>query len=270
MKSLRRKDKPESTPSIEQQRAEILASMGAQLWAVRLEQGLSLEEMVALTRIPRRLLQAIEQANLAELPEPVYTQGLIRQFADALGLNGAEFSSTFPIGMNRVSLKPSWKTNGVDQLRPVHLYMLYIFVIFCSVSGLSGLLNTATSQVSYSQSNPKAQRQRLAQPQVARNNQTQQRQALSESFSSTHASQQVQIGVTLKEKSWIRVVADGKVQYEGELPQGTQRTWIAQGELIVKAGNAGGVLVSVNKQQAKQLGEPGKVKQVTIAANTAY
>jgi hypothetical protein len=80
----------------------------------------------------------------------------------------------------------------------------------------------------------------------------------------------VQIGVTLKEKSWIRVVADGKVQYEGELPQGSQRTWIAQGELTVKAGNAGGVLVSVNKQQAKQLGEPGKVKQVTIAANTAY
>jgi cytoskeletal protein RodZ len=143
-------------------------------------------------------------------------------------------------------------------------------VIFCSVSGLSGLLNSATSQVSYSQGNPKAQRQRLAQPQVIQKNQTQQRQALSESFSSTHANQQVQIGLTLKEKSWIRVVADGKVQYEGELPQGSQRTWIAQGELTVKAGNAGGVLVSVNKQQAKQLGEPGKVKQVTIAANTAY
>ncbi len=268
MKWVRRKDKLESTPSIEQQRAEILADMGAQLWTVRLEQGLSLDEMALLTKISPRLLQAIEQANLAELPEPVYTQGLIRQFADALGLNGADFSSTFPIGMNRVSLKPGWKARTVSQLRPVHLYVLYIFVIFCSVSGLSELLNTATSQATYRQNNPKEQRQRLAQPQITQNNQTQQRQVLSESFSSTNASQQVQIGVTLKEKSWIRVVADGKVQYEGELPQGTQRTWIAQGELTVKAGNAGGVLVSVNKQQAKQLGEPGKVKQVTIAANT--
>lgn len=269
MKWLRRKDEPESTPSMEQQRSKILADMGAQLWAVRLEKGLDLDEMVMSTRIPRRLLQAIEEANLSELPEPVYTQGLIRQFADALGLNGAEFSSGFPIGMNQVSLKANWKTNGVDQLRPLHLYVLYIFVIFCSVSGLSGLLNTTTSQVSFRQSNPKAQKQRLAEPQITQNNQVQ-LQALSESFSSTNANQQVQIGVTLKEKSWIRVVADGKVQYEGELPQGTQRSWIAQGELIVKAGNAGGVLVSVNKQQAKQLGEPGKVKEVTIAANTGY
>lgn len=268
MKWLRRKDKPESTPSIHQQRAEILAQMGAQLWTLRLQQNLSLDEMGMLTRISPRLLRAIEEGNLAELPEPVYTQGLIRQFAEALGLNGAEFSSTFPVGMNRVTLKPGWKKAGVGELRPVHLYVLYIFVIFCSVSGLSGLLNTTTLQASDSQNNPKPQTERFAKSQVTQNNKTQQRQALSESFSSTNASQQVQIGVTLKEKSWIRVIADGKVQYEGELPQGSQRTWIAQGELTVKAGNAGGVLVSVNKQQAKQLGEPGKVKEVTIAANT--
>ncbi len=70
--------------------------MGAQLWASRQEKGLSLEEMVALTKIPRRLLQAIEEGNLDDLPEPIYTQGLIRQFADAMGFNGAEFASTFP------------------------------------------------------------------------------------------------------------------------------------------------------------------------------
>jgi cytoskeletal protein RodZ len=258
MKWLRRKDKPESIPSIEQQRAEILADMGAQLWTVRLEKGLSLDELVVITRIPRRLLQAIEEANLAELPEPVYTQGLIRQFADGLGLNGAEFSSTFPLGMNRVSLIPPWKP-AVGQLRPIHLYVLYIFLIFCSVSGLSGLLNTTTLQAK-SIDNQKAQPQR-----------TQKQEAQLQVFSASNSineNGQVQIGVTLKEKSWIRVVADGKVQYEGELPQGTQRSWTAQGQLTVKAGNAGGVIMSVNKQQAKQLGEPGKVKEVTIAANT--
>ncbi|MBW4634556.1 MAG: DUF4115 domain-containing protein [Iphinoe sp. HA4291-MV1] len=264
---LRRKDKHESTPSPEQQRGEILADMGAQLWTLRLEQGLSLEEVVVLTRVPRRLLQAIEEGNLTELPEPVYTQGLIRQFADALGLNGAEFSSTFPVSMNRVSLKLGRKTASVGQLRPVHLYVLYIFLIFCSVSGLSGLLNAATLQVSRSQTKQKAQTERIEQSQATQNQKVQ-LQAFSKLPNSTTETQQVQIGVTLKEKSWIKVVADGKVQYEGELPQGTQRTWMAQEQLTVKAGNAGGVLVSVNKQQAKQLGESGKVKEMTIAANT--
>ncbi|MEC4816826.1 MAG: DUF4115 domain-containing protein [Scytonema sp. PMC 1069.18] len=267
MKWLKRKKTREASPSLDQQRAEILAEMGAQLWTRRLEQGLSLEEMVLMTKISRRLLQAIEEGNLADLPEPVYTQGLIRQFADALGLNGVEFSCTFPIGINRVSLTPNWKSAGINQLRPVHLYLLYVFLIFCSVSGLSQVLNTATLQAANNQNNQKAQTEKVLQPKVSKNQKSQPLQALS-AISNTSSEELVQIGVTLKEKSWIRVVADGKVAYEGELPQGTHRIWKAQEQLTVKAGNAGGVMVSVNKQEAKQLGEPGKVKEVTIAANT--
>lgn len=267
MKLLNRKNKRESTPSLEQQRAEILAEMGAQLWTKRLEQGLSLEEMVVITKISRRLLQAMEEANLEELPEPVYTQGLIRQYADALGWDGVEFSRPYPIGTNRVSLKPTWKTPALGQLRPLHLYMIYIFLIFCSVSGLSQFLDTATLQASDGQNNQKAQKERIEQTKVTQNNNVQ-LQAFNNSDTSN--GQQVQIGVTLKEKSWIRVVADGKVQYEGNLPEGTHRIWKAHEQLIVKAGNAGGVLVSVNKQEPKQLGEPGKEKEVTIAANTGY
>lgn len=265
---LRRQDKHESIPSFEQQRAEILAEMGAQLLALRLEQNLSLEEMVVLTKIPQRLLEAIEQSRLTDLPEPVYTQGLIRQYADALGLNGTEFSSTFPTDIDQFSQKLGWKTTSASQLRPVHLYLLYIFLIFCSVSGLSELLNATTLQASRSENNQKEQTQPIAQQQVTQNENAQLVQAVNKLSDNAIEQQQVQIGVTLKEKSWIKVVADGKVQYEGELPQGTQRTWMAQVQLIVKAGNAGGVLMSVNNQQAKQLGEPGTVKEVTIAANT--
>lgn len=265
---LRRKDKHQSKPSLEQQRTEMLAEMGAQLWTLRLEQGFSLEEMVVLTKISRRLLQAIEEGNLNELPEPIYIQGLIRQFADALGLNGAEFSSTFPIGSNRVTLKPTWKNTPVGILRPVHLYLLYVFLIFCSVSSLSQLLNSATLQASDSQTKQKAQKQMVVKSPAIQNKKLQLVQAFAISPISTKVGQQVQISVTMKEKSWIRVVADGKIQYEGELPVGTQRIWKAQEQLTVRAGNAGGVLVSVNKEEAKQMGEPGKVKEVTIAANT--
>ena len=263
------KDKHESIPSFEQQRAEILAQIGAQLLALRLEKGLSLNEMVILTKIPQRLLEAIEQGDMTKLPEPIYTQGLIRQFADGLGLNGAEFSTTFPTDIDQFSQNLSWKTTtSASQLRPVHLYVLYVFLIFCSVSGLSELLNATTLQASRSQNNQKAAAEPIAQQQLTKNQKAQLVQTLSELPDNAIEPQQVQIGVTLKEKSWIKVIADGKLQYEGELPQGTQRTWMAQGQLTVKAANAGGVLMSVNKQQAKQLGEPGKVKEVTIAANT--
>src|SRR5215211_3166611 len=103
MKWLRKKNNHQPSLSLEQQRTEKLAELGAQLWALRQEQGLSLEQVVILTRIPQRLLQAIEEGNLNELPEPVYIQGFIRQFADALGLNGVEFSGTFPISSAQVN-----------------------------------------------------------------------------------------------------------------------------------------------------------------------
>jgi len=36
----------------------------------------------------------------------------------------------------------------------------------------------------------------------------------------------------------------------------------------VKTDNAGGVLMSVNQQEAKEMGEPGKVEEIRIAAKT--
>jgi len=259
MKCQKSNDDDQPVISGEQLRAEKLAELGGQLWVMRTEQGLSLDEMVALTMIPRRLLQAIEEGNLDDLPEPIYIRGLIRQFADALGLDGAEFAKSFPVGSNRVNLTPAWKPTPLfgQLLRPFHLYVLYIGFIVCSVSGLSRLLNNAAIQANNSQSTETAQIQpKQTQPEL---------QPVSNISSNGQA---VQIGVTLKEKSWIRVVADGKTQFEGELPEGTQRTWKAQYQLTVKAGNAGAVLVSVNKEEAKPMGDIGKVKEVIVAART--
>jgi cytoskeletal protein RodZ len=252
------KSKGDNQPvvSVEQLQAEKLAELGSQLWVTRQEQGLSLDQIVVLTKISRRLLQGIEEGNLDDLPEPIYIRGLIRQFADALGLNGEEFAKSFPIGSNRVNLTPGWKPTPFGQLHPFHLYLLYIGLIVCSVNGLSQLLNNAAIQAQNSQGTEIAQ---------IPPKQTQPVEIQSVSNISTNG-QAVQIGVTLKEKSWIRVVADGKTEFEGELPEGSQRTWKAQGQLTVRADNAGGVLVSVNKEEAKAMGDPGKVKEVIVAA----
>jgi cytoskeletal protein RodZ len=269
MKWLKRKDEThQSTPSVEQQRAEKLAELGGQLWATRQERGLSLDEMVMMTRIPRRLLQAIEEGNLNELPEPIYIQGLIRQFADALGFNGVNFASAFPVGSNRVSLRPAWKITPMGQLRPVHLYLLYILMIVSSVSGLSQLLSTGTTQASYSQGREKSKVQPVSDLNKVQKTQLQEVKSVSDKILSTSNTNDlpVQIGVTVKEKSWIRVVADGKTVFEDDLPEGTQRIWKAEKQLTVRAGNAGGVMVSVNKEQAKPMGDPGKVEEVIVAA----
>jgi cytoskeletal protein RodZ len=72
-------------------------------------------------------------------------------------------------------------------------------------------------------------------------------------------SQGVKVGLTLKDASWIVISADGKVEFEGMLPSGTQRTWEAAEKLVVLAGNAGGVLLAINNGQAEQMGAHGQV-----------
>ena len=231
MKWLKKKDDTDhSTPSLEEQQAEKLAELGGQLWTTRQERGLSLDDMVMLTKIPRRLLQAIEEGNLNELPQPIYIQGLIRQFADALGFNGVNFASTFPLGSNHISLEPAWKITPMGQLRPYHLYLLYILMIISSVSGLSQLLSTGTTQVSYSQDRENSKVEPVSDLDKVQKIQLQEVKSVSDDIISTSNTDglPVQIGVTVKEKSWIRVVADGKTVFEDNLTQGTQRIWKAE------------------------------------------
>ncbi|AFZ58096.1 helix-turn-helix domain-containing protein [Anabaena cylindrica FACHB-243] len=261
MKWLRRKDENSSKPSIEQLQVEKLTQLGNKLGSLRQEQGLSLDEIVAMTRIPRRLLHAIETGDLNDLPEPVYIQGLIRQFADALGLKGAELASNFPLGSQQMSLQSSWKPKPVAQLRPLHLYLLYIFLIICSVNGLSQLLNKAALQAN-NQNQQKTESKSDATPEILQANELQKTQF----SSSTSEDKAVEIGVTLKSSSWLRVVADGKTEFEGVLPEGSHRNWKASEELTVKTNNAGGVLMSVNQQKPKQMGKTGKVEEIRIAA----
>lgn len=260
----KRKDSEKATPptSIEEERAEKLAQLGAQLKATREQYNFTVEDVVAYTKIPRRQVVGIEEGNFDDLPEPVYIQGLIRQYAHAIGYNGVEFASTFPIGTSRVVLKPVWKNPSFFKLRPVHFYLLYVLLTAVSVSGLSAWLNGAT--IIGSETKPAVKSNNIA----SQNKPTpSQPESVAQTNSFSKKQNSVQVGVTLKESSWIQVIADGKTTFEGTLEEGSKRTWKAQKELTVKAGNAGGVLVSVNQQQAKKMGQPGKVEQLRVALN---
>lgn len=254
MKWFSKKDEQPIKPSIQEYQSEKLLQLGTQLTRIRQEQNLTLDELVLLTRIPRRLLKAIEEGNLTDLPEPIYIQGLIRQFADALGLNGVEFASHFPIGSQSVVLHGVTKGLSIPQLRPLHLYILYIIVIFSSVNGLSHLLNNSSLQASNSSTQLNTS-VKLQDQEIANNK-----------LISSQKDKSVQVGVTLKASSWISVVTDGKTAFEGFLPEGASRSWQANNQLTVKTNNAGVVLMSVNRQKAKEMGAIGKPQEIRIAA----
>lgn len=65
-------------------------TVGTRLRAAREEKGLSLEDIAAQTRIPRRHLESIEGADWDNLPAPTYTVGFAKSYASAVGLDRTE------------------------------------------------------------------------------------------------------------------------------------------------------------------------------------
>jgi cytoskeleton protein RodZ len=66
------------------------------------------------------------------------------------------------------------------------------------------------------------------------------------------------------EESWISITADGRAISSELLPTGSERTVHGRNEIIVKAGNAGGVDFRLNGQKLDVGGESGEVKTVTF------
>lgn len=259
---------------ISPEQVERLKELGAYLQQLRQKQRISLETVAKKTLIPVRLLAALEIGNTKQLPEPVYIQGFIRRYADAIGIDGAELANAFPAQTDLRAPKPSWRGTVQAQLRPLHLYCLYTVLVVGAVSGLSYLLNrsstpqipglVATAQKREPVITPVLPNGpvNIAQPTVsptAGNKTTQPPTAVSP--------KSVRIGLTMTSQSWVRIVVDGKTDFEGVLSEGTQRAWAADKQLVLRAGNAGGVMVSLNEGLPKPLGEPGAVEEVTFGSN---
>lgn len=250
-----------------------LAEIGAQLRQYREQHSISLDKVAVVTMIRRNLLQAIEDGQLDQLPEPVYTQGLIKRYAEAMGLDPAQFTDLFAIEPPaRSGTKLSWQ--NAPQLRPMHLYLFYTFLIICSVNVLSQLMGgslTAKNSVGTKELAFEQEQARLAESTASKNQKADSYDAVEAARTGKnldkYGNQPVMINVTFKAESWMRIEVDGKPEFEGTLPSGTVRTWEAQNKLVVLAGNAGGVMIAVNNGPAELLGDPGVAKEVVFKAD---
>lgn len=260
----------------EPDQAEKLVELGAKLKQIREEKSLSLEQISGKTMIQTRILSAIEAGEFEQLPEPVYTQGFIRRFADALDLNGAEFASALPTRALSYSHKPEHREYRSPQLRPVHLYLIYIVVIVAAGVGLSYLNSASKAPFNASSSDTPGSADLTSSTPEAPTSPTQGAKPSAQTPTTPQkptpkppGTQPLKVSVSLQGESWLEVVADGKSVFEGSLPSGTKRTWTAKKNLTIYSGNAGAVLVTANGGQAKPIGASGAVDQVSFKAPNA-
>jgi hypothetical protein len=69
----------------------------------------------------------------------------------------------------------------------------------------------------------------------------------------------LEVHVSVTTRSWMRVEVDGAEGYEGILEAGQSRDFSAHSRVTMRAGNAGGVKITVNGQAEGPLGGSGEV-----------
>jgi cytoskeleton protein RodZ len=273
-----------------------LAEIGAQLKQTRELKLMSLHQVTAKTLIPERHLRAIEEGNLDSLPEPIYIQGFIRKYGNAVGLGG--LAEDFPVS-NHESTQKNWSSSPAAELRPLHLYALYILIIAGAVGALASFLNPLSNnrvtegQANISQSarvshttgqgeqnpspketfGPIAAKPHSVNPNNQKSLQSSDSWADFSNLVSTGKSSSnspnfsfpgnkpVNVGIAMTNQSWLRVTVDNKIDFEGILSEGTRKSWSANQSIVVRAGNAAAVSVTFNQSPTKALGAEGEVVQ---------
>ncbi|MFJ5770041.1 helix-turn-helix domain-containing protein [Psychrobacillus sp. NPDC093180] len=72
-----------------------MTELGARLKEARLAKGYSIDDLQEITKIQKRYLTGIEEGNYATMPGAFYVRAFIKQYAEAVGLNGDELLESY-------------------------------------------------------------------------------------------------------------------------------------------------------------------------------
>ena len=227
------------------------STVGQRLRAAREEKKLSLEDIAAQTRIPRRHLESIEQSEWDKLPAPTYTIGFARSFATAVGLDRAEVSDQLRTemgGQRAPTIAPAEVFEPADPARtmPKWLVLGAIAAVILIVVVMSWLNERSLDSADEPVANAPVA---AAAPQVPAATAPAPAQAA-----------QGPVVLTAVAPAWIRVTDGGKSLYEGVLQPGQSFTVPPNATApLLRAGAPEALRINVGSAVAPAVGPACKV-----------
>lgn len=248
-----------------------MPALGEEFRSAREARGLTLSNVAEQIYIRSVYLNAIEHEDWAAIGAPVYVRGFIRTYARFLGLDGESAverfnqsvpqdrphpASTTAVERERIATAtgsgPSiWAIAGT--LIAVVLVGFVGFEWWSYARGSSTAGPAAATAAAVSGTQPGAATAGSQSPAAGAS-------GAPSPVASKPPALHHQLAVRLTQRSWLRVVVDGSTKIEGIFPAGTVRTFAGR-IADVRAGNAGGVSVSVNGRPPAPMGKVGDVAE---------
>ncbi|MEH2276238.1 MAG: helix-turn-helix domain-containing protein [Nostoc sp.] len=126
---------------LNQAQVEQLKEITTHLRQVRQEKSIRIEEIAAQTLIRAGILLALEEERFEELPEPIFVQGFIRRYGDALGLDGNALSHTLISNLVCQDSNNDHKDSDNKPNTYIPLVVTYILLLVAASAGLLYILN---------------------------------------------------------------------------------------------------------------------------------
>jgi cytoskeletal protein RodZ len=245
-----------------------LSELGDLLRRSREQLGLSLEEVEALTHIKSPYLQALEAENFDILPNRVAARGFLRNYAPVLKLDASHVLELYEASQgrspaSRLSLsRDSIQFKNISMM-PRPRFSPDLLIGFLVITALVGIIlyfvyrqyMSSPEMAATGFASPTAEAALLLPTPTPPPTHTPTPTATPSPLFYTG----VTVELVITDQSWVQVLVDEVKAFEGVLAAGERQHWTGERQVIVRAGNAGGVEVIVNGESQGLMGERGQV-----------
>jgi transcriptional regulator with XRE-family HTH domain len=238
-----------------------MESVGEKLKRLRLEKGLSLEEVHKKTKIHLNILKGIEEDSLINF-NPVYIKGFLKIYCKFLGIDPRDYLSNYKEPINYISGKKGEVFSKPPYLKVHHLKIKKILIIAIIAISIIGIYNLGKF-ISSQRKAILAQKDRLLLPIVAKAK-TKEKNQLPKTQKTPQALT-IRLGIHAKENCYVTLKTDGRVVFRGILRKGLSEAWQAKERMELSLGNAGVVDLEINGKIISSLGRKGQaIKNILI------
>ncbi len=280
-------DDETQTQAIPEQSAhEIFNDIGVQLRTRRELLSLTLDEVEQHTRVRARYLQALEQGQVDDLPSSVQTRGMLHNYAAFLDVDAEGLLLRFAEGLQarhreRQSNQPH-NSGQHGRFTPLKSFiasdlifgigMVALLIVF--VTWVSIRILNAQPDVEAESEAPSISDVLLASPVGVEGTFEPTPTLVLEGVAAAQetavpaeetqgavslSSGLVQVTISVVERTWMRVLVDGKVEFEGRVIPGAAYPYTAQEQVEVLTGNGAALRIVHNQKDLGRMGNFGEV-----------
>jgi len=236
-------------------------SAGSRLKNIRLEKGLTLEEVHKKTKVHLNILKSIEDDSLAGL-SPIYIRGFLKIYCKFLGVDPRDYISEYSQSQKAQAKTESPAEKGQMRARSIFVPTLKNLISWIprlrlktlaviAVIFVAGFILFKIGKAISSQKKPPLSSKAGSAASLTR-------KKTSQKIPKALPSGIIKVGIRAKQKCNLTLKVDGRVAFQGALRKGAHESWDAKERVEFSLNNAGAVSMQIN---GKDIGSIGRRKQ---------